>query len=235
MKISVTMFAMIGGMCATLALPAAATMVVVTGTLIRVDSGLVSHFQAGQSYSWTYVYDPGAQDFDVSATRGDYRGAITTGRLAIGGYAANTSEGTIVVNNGTFGSGVDRYSVEIDYWNGSVVGPLVNGRFPYAIGMELDDPTDAALTTDLLAVALPSVADYASREFVFSFAQSIFPTHALDVQRAYGTVDSITEVRDLPEPSTTLLVLAGLVAAFSGARMRGGARMLKGRAPPTLE
>lgn len=216
MKTPTAMYAAIASMCAALTLPASATLVMVTGNLIRVDTGLTSEFQVGQSYAWTYEFDPGAQDFNATPTRGDYRGSISTGRLAIGGYVATSTGGTIVVDNGLFGSGFDRYSVEIDDWNGTVTGPLVNGRFPYAIGLELNDATDAALTNDLLATALPTVTDFASREFVFSFAQSIFPTHAFDVQRAYGTVESITEVRELPEPSTALLVLSGLLAAFSG-------------------
>ena len=41
------------------------------------------------------------------------------------------------------------------------------------------------------------------------------------LQRVYGTVDSITEDHEVPEPPTALLVLAGLLAAISGSRMRG--------------
>lgn len=80
------------------------TLVVVTGTLSRVDAGLVSQFQAGQSYSWTYSFDPNALDFNSTSTRGDYRGAITTGRLAIGSYVATSTGGTIVVDDGLFGT-----------------------------------------------------------------------------------------------------------------------------------
>ena len=199
-------------LCLALALPAAATTVLVTGTLKGVETGLTSEFQIGQSYSWTYSFDPGAHDFNATATRGDYREAILAGSLAIGSYSAQTSSGTIVVDDGLFGSGVDRYSVEVDAWNGSVSGPSVHLLFPYAIGMEFDDPSDAALTDDLLASSLPTIAQYPSREFTFSFAQSINPSVAYGVQRVYGTIDSISE---LSEPSTILLALMGLLAAAS--------------------
>ena len=87
--------------------------------------------------------------------------------------------------------------------------------------MELDDPTDTALLDDLLAGPLPTIGAYSDREFVFSFAQSIIPSVAFGVQRVYGTVDSITEVHEVPEPPTALLALAGLVAAFFGGRPSG--------------
>jgi hypothetical protein len=179
-----------------------------------------------QPFVWVYTFDQGAHDFNVTATRSDYRGAIQAGSLAIDGYVETSRGGTIVVDDGLFGSGVDRYTVEIDKWNGSVVGPLINGRFPYAIGMELDDPTDSALTTDLLTGTVPTIGAYSKREFVFSFAQSIVPAVAFGVQRVYGTVDSITEVREIPEPPTALLVLAGLLAAISGVRMWGWCHFL---------
>jgi hypothetical protein len=221
MKTQFLMRASTVSLCAMLCMPVAATTVLVTGTLTNVEFGLSSEFHVGQAYSWSYTFDPGAHDFNVTATRGDYRGAILAGSLSIGGYTASTSGGTIVVDDGTFGSGFDQYTVEIDNWNGSVAGPLIAGRFPYAIGMELDDPTDTALLDDLLATSLPTITQYPSRGFTFSFAQSTIPSVAFGVQRVYGTVDSITEVHEIPEPPAALLVLAGLFAAFSGARVRG--------------
>jgi hypothetical protein len=217
MKTQFLMHAAIVGLCAALALPVAATTVRITGTLTNVEFGLASEFQYGQPFIWTYSFDPNAQDFNATSTRGDYRGAISAGSLSIGGYTASTSGGTIVVDDGTFGSGFDQYTVEIDAWNGSVSGAMVNGLFPYAIGMQLSDPTDTALLDDLLATSLPAIAQYPSRGFTFSFAQSIIPSVAFGVQRVYGTVDSITEVREIPEPPTALLILAGLLAALSGA------------------
>lgn len=212
MKTSLAGCATVALLCCSLAMPAAATVVLVSGTLTRVDAGLASQFQVGQSYSWLYAFDPGALDFNSTPTRGDYRGAISAGRVLIGGYVATSSNGTIVVDDGLFGSGVDRYGTEINVWNGSVSGNFVNGLFPYAIGMQLDDPTDAALADDLLASSLPTIAQYPSREFTFSFAQSINPAVAYGVQRVYGTIDSISEI---PEPPTILLALMGLLAAAS--------------------
>lgn len=216
------LYVVVASLCTALALPAAATTVLVTGTLTNVEFGLSSEFQYGQSFAWTYSFDPNAQDFNATSTRGDYRGAISASSLSIGGYTASTSGGTIVVDDGTFGSGFDQYTVEIDAWNGSVSGAMVNGLFPYAIGMQLSDPTDTALLDDLLTASLPAISQYPSRGFTFSFAQSIVPSAAYGVQRVYGNIDLITEVREIPEPSTALLALAGLLAAFSGGRLWGG-------------
>ncbi|MCW5587269.1 MAG: hypothetical protein KIS75_14140 [Chromatiales bacterium] len=155
-------FAMVS-LCAALALPAAGTTVKVTGTLTNVAFGLVNEFQYGQPFEWVYTFDQAAHDFNVTPTRGDYRGAISAGSLAIGGYTASTSGGTIVIDDGTFSSGYDQYSVEIDAWNGLVSGPLINGLFPYAIGMQLSDPTDTALLDDLLTTPLPKIAQSAFR------------------------------------------------------------------------
>ena len=66
-------------LCYTMAAPALATVVLIAGTLNSVDSGLAGTFHTGQQYLWTYTFDPNAPDFNATATRGEYRTAISTG------------------------------------------------------------------------------------------------------------------------------------------------------------
>ena len=88
---------------------------------------------------------------------------------------------------------------------------------PTQSAWSLTIPTDTALANDLLATNLPMVGDYASRDFSFSFAQSVTRGVAYGVKRAQGTVDSISAIL---EPPTMLLVVAGLLGQRSPAVTR---------------
>jgi hypothetical protein len=95
---------------------------------------------------------------------------------------------------------------------------LLDGRFPYYVGIELDDPTGTSLLTLDLTSPVFDLADYPVRQLEIAFAKQIVPSYATDVIRVRGTIDSMTLVTAIPEPRSILLALMGTVVVAGAAR-----------------
>ena len=191
--------------------PSYATVVLVNGSITHFDlyEAGTGEFAVGQAFSLAYDFSPAATDFNPDVRRGEYRTAINSASLSIGGYALGSQGGGIVVDDGPFGALYDRYLLGITDWNGNLVGPNVAGLFPYAIEVQLDDPTGNALASDALPAGAPDLALFSDDTFYLAFASSITPEVAFGVKRVYGHVTSVSVI---PEPPSIALV--SLAALF---------------------
>ena len=199
--------------------PVHSAALLVTGTVTRFDLSEtgVGEFAVGQAFSLVYQYAPGAIDVASDGHIGDYRNSISDSSLSIGGYSLSSQGGNINVVDDGFGSTFDRYSLLIAAWNATLLSPSVSGLFPYAIEVQLDDPTGNALTSDSLPAGPWDATQFVDRTFILAFASSITPDVAFGVKRVYGHVDSISFI---PEPSTLLLFGVALVMCVMQVKRR---------------
>ncbi len=190
---------------------AQAESVLITGVLNRVDYGISTEFQAGQRYTLSYEFDPMAGDFSALAGRGDFRQAVLSSRLTIGSYIVETKGGTITINDDPFGGGYDQYFWGVSALNAPFAGTRVNELLPIEVTWQLLDPTATAITGKGLSSSPPELSSFASGYFTFAFAQALFPSYALGVSTAYGTIESVSAV---PEPNAVMLMALGLVCVL---------------------
>jgi hypothetical protein len=122
---------------------------------------LEGSIQPGDSISGVYTYGLRVQDTNSSRSVGDYQYASSPYgiRIDAGGYVFQTDPQNVnflleVVNNL---SGLDNYLLRS--YNNS---PLSNGVPVGHIAWQLDDPTQAALRSDVLPKSPPNLADWQS-------------------------------------------------------------------------
>lgn len=220
--------------CALAMSGASALTVQVTGHITNTgyapeEPETAATFQVGDYYTLTYEWiGPGAPlAAPVGSTVSWYPNAGSSLLLATDGYqiAAGVVGYALSGQAGIY-SRVNISSRWYQFSN-SPETPLtftaeLDGRFPYYVGIELNDPTGTSLPTLELTGPSFDLAGFPERQLEIAFARTISPASANEVIRVFGTVESMTVLTPVPEPSTAALALLGI--GLVAAAVRGAAR-----------
>jgi len=165
--------------------------------------------QVGDMWSISYVFDSTTPDTfsieELQEQRGTYVNAIMNYELAVGGVtvfdSSDSGVGYVNIFNG-YPTGWDQYEVSID---------ISKGEMSAEWFMQLDDPTDSALSTDALPLCGDIELDnFAVKDFMIFDIMNGVPA-------IIGTVD-YHNCRVVPEPATLSLLALG--AFFAGRKRR---------------
>lgn len=200
----------------------------ISGTITKVDdASLLASFSLGETYQMQYDWigpapevSPGnflrsgaslafgVAKYDISATFVDYFLRLDN----------NVPFARVNISSRWF-PGSPNFPIPLSYPS------LIDGRFPYYIGLEMTDPTGTAFSTLELKSPYFPVHQFSQREFEIAFASQIGSGSADNVKRVFGTVDDISLITSpVPEDSSQTLLLAGLLTVYVLYRLQNGRR-----------
>ena len=181
-----------GGLTVGTAAPATFTFV---GEVSLVDTGLSPTFNAGQTLSGSYTFQPAPP-----TSYGNYNGAITgfSGILESFSAVLNTTPPNFIAVRNDLPTG-DYYRVSVPL--SSV--PSVRGPTSLQFLMELIDPSAGMLTNTDLPTAPPSLNSFATKGWPLVFGD------ASGTAQISGVLTSLPTV---PLPTVVFLFGAGLIA-----------------------
>lgn len=193
-----------------------------SGELGTVGAPLQSLFAPGDSFTFTYTFDPEAVDFREAALTGDYLYALTAVHVSVGPFEFEIPAGSIVISNGQAAGDYDAYIAQTPAANNYVhpvtgytqfltfnqLGATTAGLVAFASSIELVDWTQSAYDTDALPPGAPDLTAFSQRRFAVRFAEELITGGARGVHEIAGTVTSITVV---PEPTTWTLLIVGML------------------------
>lgn len=123
----------------------------------HVPTDLSSHFTVGDTFRFEFTFDQDTADSRPSEpSRGFYDGAITTGSVEVGAYAASASGGLLEVRND--GSEGDRFFVNAL----PLSGADLSGLSPMRVGLTFLDGSATVFDSIDLPSAAPVPADFSS-------------------------------------------------------------------------
>lgn len=199
-----------------LALPVAAfgTTIQVTGSVTAITNDTASltldgSVAVGTTYTASYTYDPNLVDPFATPQDATYSPLVTF-QVVLGDYVivpGASGGGAIRITNDVPLHG-DEYQAS---WGHATVQAGSFGDTPDSVGgffVILEDPSGAALSTNALQVPDASLFGTAIWQ-LFAFQSPGEEPHAI---RITGSIDSVTDITPVPEPSTlSLLTLGGAV------------------------
>lgn len=155
-----------------------------------------------------YTFESTTADSNASAN-GDYLGAVTSLSVTVGANLYSATSGNIIIINA--GTNPDQYIVDVPT---GLTGPSVGGLPVSRIEVILTDTTMTFFSSDALPIVQPDPSAFDQRSIQLQFNLGDDPyglIAAADVQISPAVV---------PEPSTLVLLGAGLVAVGRRVRSR---------------
>lgn len=183
------------------------------GSVTSVVPALSGTFSPGDTFSGSYTFESTTPDADPSPG-GFYAGAIIGLTFTIGPYTGTLglcSSGPcdIFVQDNGFGPCA---SVDCYFLNVIPSGPSVAGVIPTSFQIGLNDFTGLAFSSDALPLTPPDLSLF------LPFFGVNFDSFAFGVE---GSITSFTLASPVPEPSTLLLLAAGIAGLTAYGWRRG--------------
>jgi len=181
-----------------------------TGIVDNVDPALASDFAPGDAFTMSYTFEsttPARVGSDSTFAVFD---ALTSTDFTLNAYAGSaTGSEEIQVDNDPPFPNVDRYSAGPGAGS-TKIGPQVNGLDLASFFVRLDDSTNTVFSDALILPLSLSLSDFTSAGFAVFFANDIGDIFVVD-----GHITTL-----VPEPTSMMLALVGVVAVAGYARRR---------------
>jgi hypothetical protein len=185
-----------------------------TGTVNTLVTGtpFEGTFSFGQSVSGSFVLDNSAADIDGDPDLGTFAGAVTSISVTIGSYSASATGGDASTSNDFPEDSVFIGAAINDgpfAGSASVTGPSVGGLDLGLIGLQLQDSTLTALTSD----ALPSPISLTDFDSVFGLLDFFDPLDPeADSTPLAFSLDSLETVIQLSENGPLSILSLGILS-----------------------
>ncbi|MCI0733368.1 MAG: PEP-CTERM sorting domain-containing protein [Methylococcaceae bacterium] len=177
-----------------------------TGTVNSVSSSLGGTFSGGQTLTGSYTFDSSIGARAGSTSSFAVFDALQSLSFSIGGYSASSlSSSEIQVDNDPGLPFNDRYAV-VSRASQGLSGAMVGGFALDAFAFRLDDSTNSVFSDALVLPTSLSLSSFDSTAFFLFFVDTSGALQLVD-----GAITGLSTVSQVPEPSTLVLLLLGLV------------------------